>query len=140
MGKVVFVCVAPLLTVLLFPAEDTRPAAPWPPPSGQLRVIIDTDTANEVDDQFALVLALGSPGRLKLEGVVAAHYGLNGGSTGIQNSLAEIQTVLEKAGMSGKVPVKRGSDPLTYRDRVPPSEGIDFIIEKARSATPESPL
>ena len=41
----------------LLPAD--RPAAPWPPPSGGLRVIIDADTANEIDDQYALALALG---------------------------------------------------------------------------------
>jgi inosine-uridine nucleoside N-ribohydrolase len=75
-----------------------------------------------------------------LEGIVAAHFGLKGGSAGIQRSFDEAQAVLERAGLTGKVPVKRGSDPFQYRDRVPPSEGVDFIIEKARSATPESPL
>lgn len=122
----------------LLPAD--RPAAPWPPPSGGVRVIIDADAANEIDDQYALALALGSPDHLRVEGIVAAHYGLAGGSAGIDRSLAEIETVLEKAGMKGKIAVKRGSDPIVYRDRVPPSEGVDFIIERARSATPEEPL
>ena len=48
--------------------------------------------------------------------------------------------MLERAGFTGKIPVKKGSDPFQYRDRIPPSEGVDFIIEKARTATPESPL
>jgi purine nucleosidase len=118
----------------------TRPLAPWPPPAGPLRLIIDTDTGNEVDDQYAIALALGEPARLHLEGIVAANFGETGGVAGIDKSYQEIQQVLEKAGMSGKVPVKRGADPLVYRDQVVHAEGVDFIIEKARAATPEDPL
>jgi purine nucleosidase len=117
-----------------------RPRAPWPPPPGPLRVIIDTDAANEIDDQYAMSLAFGFPERVHLEGIVAAHFGLSGGSAGIEKSYAEAQRVIERAGLAGKVPLKKGSDPLVYRDRVPPSEGVDFIIEVAKSATPESPL
>lgn len=125
---------------VLHPAEVRRPRAPWPPPQGPIRVIIDTDAANEVDDQYALALALGSPRRLVLEGLVAAHFGDAGGAAGIDKSYAEILRVLEKAGMPGKVPVKRGADPLLYRDRIPASEGVDFIVGRARTATPDAPL
>lgn len=38
------------------------------------RVIIDTDTANEIDDQYALAWALLSPDRLRLEGVTAVPF------------------------------------------------------------------
>jgi len=117
-----------------------RPAAPWPPPAGPLRVVIDTDAANEIDDQYAMSLALGFPDRIHVEGIIAAHFGLAGGSGGIQKSFDEVQAVLEHAGFTGKIPVKKGSDPFQYRDRIPPSEGVDFIIEKAKTATPESPL
>lgn len=121
-------------------AQPPRPAAPWPPPNGPLRIIVDADAANEIDDQYALALALGFPGRFRLEGLVAAHFGDAGGAAGIQKSFEEIERILEKAGMAGRIPVKRGSDPLQYRDRIPESEGVDFIIERARSATPENPL
>jgi purine nucleosidase len=43
-------------------------------PSGQLRVVIDTDTANEIDDQFALAWAFASRDRLEIEGVYAEPY------------------------------------------------------------------
>lgn len=43
-------------------------------PEGPLRVLIDTDTANEIDDQFALAWALLSPERLDVEAVVAEPY------------------------------------------------------------------
>jgi inosine-uridine nucleoside N-ribohydrolase len=117
-----------------------RPQAPWPPPAGPLRVIIDTDAACEVDDQYALALALGSQGRVQLEGIVAAHFGDFGGPEGIVRSYEEVLRVLEKAGMPGRFPVKRGSEPFTFRARSPDSEGVRFILERARAATPEKPL
>ena len=43
-------------------------------PEGPLRVIIDTDTANEVDDQFAIAWALMSPHRLSVEAIHAAPF------------------------------------------------------------------
>src|SRR5688572_19955868 len=110
---------------------EQRQAAPWPPPAGELRVIIDTDAANEVDDQYAVALAVGFPERLKIEGFVAAHYGQRGGVQGIAKSRASLEATLAAAGMSGKFTLKNGSDPIVYRDRVPESEGVDFIIEKA---------
>jgi inosine-uridine nucleoside N-ribohydrolase len=43
-------------------------------PLGKLRVVIDTDAYNEVDDQFAIAWALKSPERLGVEAVYAAPY------------------------------------------------------------------
>ncbi|MEP4197714.1 MAG: nucleoside hydrolase [Aliishimia sp.] len=43
-------------------------------PGANARVIIDTDTANEIDDQYALAWALLSPERLSLEGVTAVPF------------------------------------------------------------------
>lgn len=44
------------------------------PPSGPVRLIIDTDTKNEIDDQFTLAWALLSQDQLKLEGVYAEPF------------------------------------------------------------------
>jgi hypothetical protein len=41
------------------------------PRPGRGRAVLDTDTYNEIDDQFALVLALLSPGSIALEGIYA---------------------------------------------------------------------
>src|SRR5258708_2858349 len=128
------------LTGLYSLAADVRPAAPWPPPPGKLKLIIDSDAGNEFDDQYAISLVLGSPDRFDLEGIVAAHFGERGGLAGIDESYAEIQRVLEKAGMPGRFPIKKGADPLMYRDQKIQSEGVDFIIQKARAATPDAPL
>jgi len=135
------ICLISLLAILVCPvAAAERPKAPWPPPAGPLKVIIDSDTANEIDDQYAISLAIGFPERIHLDGIVAAHFGLKGGSSGIQKSFDEAQAVLERAHMSGKIPLKRGSDPFQYKDRIPPSEGVDFIIQHAKTATPQAPL
>lgn len=132
------------ITLLLFVAAlagtlARLSAADWPPREGKKpRVIIDTDAANEVDDQYALTLALGRPDRVQIEGIVAAHFGEKGGPKGIQKSFDEIHRVLEKAGMAGKFPVLRGVDPL--QDTAQSSDGIDFIIERAKGATVEDPI
>ena len=44
------------------------------PPSGPIRVLIDTDAANEIDDQFAIAWALLSQDRLRIEAVTAAPF------------------------------------------------------------------
>ena len=43
-------------------------------PSGRPRCVIDTDTRNEIDDQFALTWALLSQDQLNIEGIYAAPY------------------------------------------------------------------
>jgi purine nucleosidase len=66
-----------------------------------VRVVHDTDTYNEVDDQFALAHLLMSPDRIKLEAVYAAPFFLphcNNRSTsvadGMEKSYEEILRVL----------------------------------------------
>ena len=44
------------------------------PPSGPVRCVIDTDTRNEIDDQFALAWALLSRDQLNIEAIYAAPY------------------------------------------------------------------
>ena len=44
------------------------------PPSGRVRCVIDTDTRNEIDDQFALAWALLSQDALDIEAIYAAPY------------------------------------------------------------------
>lgn len=45
-----------------------------PSTAGKLRLILDTDTANEIDDQFTLAWVLLSQDRLELEGVTAEPF------------------------------------------------------------------
>lgn len=43
-------------------------------PTGKVRIVIDTDAYNEVDDQFAIAWALRSPERMEVEAVYAAPF------------------------------------------------------------------
>lgn len=44
------------------------------PPAGKVRLILDTDTANEIDDQFTLAWTLLSTDRIELEAVTAEPF------------------------------------------------------------------
>ena len=51
------------------------------PPVGKVRMVLDTDTFNEIDDQFAVVQSLLSPDKLAVEAIYAAPFD-NGRSSG----------------------------------------------------------
>ena len=54
--------------------SDERRKGMLAPQPGRVRVVIDTDAANEVDDQFAITWGLLSPDRLDIEAIVAAPF------------------------------------------------------------------
>ena len=58
------------------------------PPQGPVRVVIDTDTANEIDDQYALAWALLSQDQLKIEGMYAEPYSFQMFSEGLLRAYA----------------------------------------------------
>lgn len=112
-----------------------------PPKGEKIRLVIDSDAKNEIDDQYAIALAITSPDRFQIEGFVGANYdNSRGGADGVAQSVAEIELVLDKAGMAGRWPVLHGSDPMQYQFVPSESEGVDFIIERAMAGSPESPL
>ena len=47
-------------------------------PTKKVRMVLDTDTYNEIDDQFALVYALLCPEKLNVEAVYAARLPMTG--------------------------------------------------------------
>jgi len=112
-----------------------------PPKDERLRVLIDSDAKNEIDDQWAIALAILSPERFAIEGFVGANFdNARGGPDGVEMSVREIELVLEKAGMAGRWPVKYGSDPMQYQFQPSESEGVDFIIERAMAGSADDPL
>ena len=114
-----------------------------PPKHKRIRVIFDTDAKNEIDDVWAIALAILSPERFKIEGFVAANFDNERPETGpdsIEASFKEIQAILDKAGLANKWPILRGSAPMRYKYEPSESEGVDFIIKKAMESTPDDPL
>ena len=64
-----------------------------------LDMVLDTDTYNEVDDQFALCYSLCSPERLNVQAVYAAPFfndRSNGPEQGMERSYSEIVRLLDK--------------------------------------------
>ncbi len=122
---------------------QTRAVPIIPSKDKRLRVIIDSDTKNEIDDIWAIALAILSPERFQIEGFVAANFDNSrpeGGPDSIEASRREIETILAKAGLAGRYPILRGSPPMRYQYEPSASEGVDFIIDKAMASTPDDPL
>ena len=66
------------------------------PPKGQrIRLLIDSDAKNEIDDQWAIALAILSPERFGIEGFIGANFdNSRGGSDGIEKSVNGIELIL----------------------------------------------
>lgn len=74
------------------------------PPTGPVDIVLDTDTYNEVDDQFAVVYALLSPEKIKLQALYAAPFFNNrstGPADGMEKSYQEIHRLLERLDRDG---------------------------------------
>jgi purine nucleosidase len=102
-----------------------------------------SDATNEIDDVYAIALALLYPERLKIEGFVGSNYDHDFefiGPVSIERSVNEIHKILKKAGVAGKYPVYPGSHPMQYQFFPGESPGVDFIIERAMASTPDDPL
>jgi len=94
------------------PIEETTRLSRLAPPSGRVSMVLDTDTYNEIDDQFALAYACLSPERIDLEAIYAAPF-LNSRSTspehGMEQSYDEILCLLERLGRGDEGFAFRGS-------------------------------
>lgn len=114
------------------------------PPEGRVRMVLDTDTYNEVDDQFALVYSLASTEKLNVEAVYAAPF-LNDRSTspgeGMLKSHEEIIKLLGKMNISPKGFVFKGSDRfMEGPDRPVDSEAVKDLVKRAMEGDAEDPL
>jgi len=120
----------------LFPGNTLADATP------PVRAVLDTDTYNEIDDQFALVYALLAPERIALEAVYAAPFycpELNDRSSspadGMEKSYDEILRVLRH--LEFPVPpgfVLRGSARyLSNRSTPVPSDAARDLVRRARA-------
>ena len=131
------------------------------PPPGRLRVVIDTDTANSIDDQFAIAWALRSPERIDVEAIYAAPYSKDifkqmdasgaagayiqkityeGGGTpeeGMLASYREIRKVCDLCGVRMEDRIFRGA-PRFMRSAHDPidSEAVQDLIRRAKQGGP----
>ncbi|MCE0496862.1 MAG: nucleoside hydrolase [Methylacidiphilales bacterium] len=98
------------------------------------RVILDTDTYNEVDDQFALAHLLLSPDEVEVEAVYAAPFSndrSSGPADGMEKSYEEILRVIDLVD-GPRPPVFRGSTSYLPGPAVPvKSAAAADLVERA---------
>lgn len=113
-------------------------------PSGKLDVVIDTDTYNEIDDQFAVCYALCANDKLNVKALYAAPF-FNSNSTspkdGMEKSYDEIVKLLTSMGRSHENFAFKGSDRYLEDTSKPcDNPAVRDLIKKALEADEENPL
>ena len=114
-------------------------------PAGPVDVVLDTDTYNEIDDQYALSYLVKSGDKLHLKAVYAAPF-FNEKSTGPEDGMEKsyqeilhILTLLEKE--EYKERVYKGSAGYLPDEQTPvESAAARHLTELAMEYTPEKPL
>lgn len=128
------------------------------PPTGKIHLIIDSDTKNEVDDQFAIAWALRSTERFQVDAVYAAPFShdcfrqfnkakenlakavgtighASGPVDGMKQSYREILKLFSLLGESAEGRVFRGSDRYMAEDGSPvDSEAAWDLIRRAHES------
>ncbi len=111
------------------------------PPKGKVQMVLDTDTYNEIDDQFAVVQCLLSPEDLEVEAIYAAPFAnsrSSGAGDGMQKSYEEIQRLLSRLKVGTEGFVFRGSDSFLPAAGQPvESEAARDLVDKAMSRRPD---
>ncbi|MDX1285984.1 MAG: hypothetical protein R3182_13275, partial [Draconibacterium sp.] len=124
--------------------EESERIKKLEPPNGKIRMVLDTDTYNEVDDQFALCYALLSPEKIKLEAIYAAPFHNNrssGPGDGMKKSYDEILRLLKFMGKPAENFAFKGSDSYLKNIKKPiESDATRDLIKRAMKSSPEDPL
>ncbi|TDF93276.1 nucleoside hydrolase [Paenibacillus piri] len=114
------------------------------PPAGKVRMVLDTDTYNEIDDQFAVIYALQSKAKLQIEAFYAAPFDNSlstGPKDGMEKSYNELQKIAAVMGIEGQYPIYRGSDAFMTEAGVPvESEAARNLVERAMASDDNDPL
>ena len=114
------------------------------PRPGQLRVIMDTDTYNEIDDQFAIVQMMLSPARLSVEAIYAApfhNHRSSGPRDGMEQSYDEILRLLERLNIDPTDLVHKGVGAYVGSEKeAVEAPAVDDLIARARVSSPDDPL
>jgi len=126
------------------------------PPTGKVRMVLDTDTCNEVDDQFALGYALLSSEKLSVDAVYAAPFSsweffsrmLDAGSalppmtedlrTGLDLSCKAIQNIYELLGQSFEGKVFKGSERYMTETGKPVESAAAYDLVRRAMASDET--
>ena len=114
-------------------------------PKGQIEVVLDTDTYNEIDDQFALAYLIKSEEKLRLQAIYAApffNHHSESPEDGMEKSYAEIHKVLRLMGKQEfcDVVYKGSRQYLSSEEKPVESPAARDLIERAMSRADDNPL
>lgn len=122
------------MSLLLGNAERIRLLEP---PTRRVAMVLDTDTYNEIDDQFALVYALLSPEQVDVEAIYAAPFQNDrstGPADGMEKSYDEIVRLLTRLDRAPDQFVYKGATAwLPAADAPVMSAAVDDLIARARA-------
>jgi len=123
-------------------STEARRVPVLPPVEQRLRLMIDSDVAAEIDDLYAIALALASPDRFAIEGITATHFAADPGAgpDSIEQSYELLRELLDVANAAGRFPIHRGGHPMQYVRTPSPSAGATALIERALAGDADDPL
>jgi purine nucleosidase len=110
-------------------------AAQINPPTGKVDAVIDSDTYNEIDDQFAVAYALRSPAQISVEAVYPAPFHNNRSTSagdGMRKSFDEIGRILKRLDVSAANFAFPGSETfMTAAGKPVESPAAKDLVQKA---------
>ncbi len=114
-------------------------------PAGTADVVLDTDTYNEIDDQYALAYLIRSEDQLRLQAIYAAPFfnkRVASARAGMERSYQEISKVLTLMGREDlKSLALRGSETFMADEKTPvASDAARDLAARAMNYTAEHPL
>ncbi|TMV04365.1 nucleoside hydrolase [Brucella haematophila] len=113
-------------------------------PKGRIRCVLDTDTYNEIDDQFAIVQMLLSSDRLDLKAIYAAPFHNSRSDNpghGMELSYDEILRLLARLDIDPENFVYKGVKNYVGSVKVAQeAPAVDDLITRARASSSNDPL
>lgn len=97
-----------------------------------MRVILDCDTKNEIDDQLAIAYAIGSDD-IDLLGVVSVHNTVASGVDSVDVYTEEARRIADLCGAPELICLPGAHRPMETPESPVPSAGLDFIAEQAHA-------
>lgn len=114
-------------------------------PSGKIDVVLDTDTYNEIDDQFAVAYLLRSDEKLNCKAFYAAPF-FNNNSTspedGMEKSYDELKKILTLCGREDMIEYTyKGSRTYLPDEKTPViSDAVQDLVKRANAYSKNNPL
>ncbi|AIQ31536.1 nucleoside hydrolase [Paenibacillus sp. FSL P4-0081] len=106
------------------------------PEDKKIRLIINSDTKNEADDQYAIVHALLTP-LFNVRGIIGAHFGEHRTKHSMLESYEEIKRLLDLMNLTNEICAFKGAEKAMPNEKSPVlSEGSEFIIREALTDDP----